>query len=158
MINLSTFTSLRVDAEHLRRFAGTSMTVCIIGILRELRNVDYNQECIVELYNGFLVNIVDGPVHTDFPVFTYTETSRMHLVCWLFNVGHGDEGRREHSRSVSSSGNVLLCMTVCDIDVYCKIPNVKEGLATFVEILRKVIDESIISFLTCVDLGSKVGM
>ena len=49
-------------------------------------------------------------------------------------------------------------MTICDIDMYCKIPNVKEGLATFVKIVGKVIDESTISFLTCVDLGSKVGM
>ena len=70
MINLSTFTSPRVDAECLRRFAGTGTTVRIIGVLRELRNVDYHQECIVELYDGFLVNVVDGPVRTDFPVFT----------------------------------------------------------------------------------------
>jgi hypothetical protein len=132
--------------------------VHIIGILRELHNVNYNQECVVELYNGFLVNVVDGPVGTDFPVFTYTEMSRMRSVCWLFNVGHGDEGGWEHSQSVSSSGNVLLCMTVCDINVYCKIPDVKEGLATFMEIVGKVINESTISFLTCVDLSLKVGM
>jgi hypothetical protein len=79
-------------------------------------------------------------------------------VRWLFDVGHGDRGGRQHSRSVSSSGNVLLCLTVCDIDVYCKIPNMKEELATFVKIVGKVIDESTISFLTCVDLGSELGM
>ena len=70
MINLSTFTSPRVDAERLRRFAGTGTTVRIIGVLRELRNVDYHQECVVELYDGFLVNVVDGPVRTYFRVFT----------------------------------------------------------------------------------------
>jgi len=70
MINLSTFTSPQVDAEQLRRFAGTGTTVRIIGVLRELRNVDYHQECVVELYDGFLVNVVDGPVRTYFRVFT----------------------------------------------------------------------------------------
>jgi hypothetical protein len=70
MINLSTFTSPRVDTERLRRFAGTGTTVRIIGVLRELRNVDYHQECVVELYDGFLVNVVDGPVRTYFRVFT----------------------------------------------------------------------------------------
>jgi hypothetical protein len=70
MINLSTFTSPQVDAERLWRFAGTGTTVHIIGILRELRNVNYHQECVVELYDGFMVNVVDGPVRTDFPVFT----------------------------------------------------------------------------------------
>ena len=112
----------------------------------------------MELYDGCLVNVVDGPVRTDFLVFTYTETSWMCSVCWLFDIGHGDEGGQEHSRSVSSFSNVLLCMTVCDIDVYCKIPNVKEGLATFVEIVGKVINKSTISFLTCVDLSSKLSM
>jgi hypothetical protein len=70
MITLSMFTSPRVDAECLRQFAGTGTTVRIIGVLWELRNVDYHQECVVELYDGFLVNVVDGPVRTYFRVFT----------------------------------------------------------------------------------------
>ena len=70
MINLTTFTSPRVDAACLRRLAGTGTSVCIIGILWELRNVDYNQECVVEMYDGCLVNVVDGPVSTRFFVIT----------------------------------------------------------------------------------------
>jgi len=66
MINLTTFTSPRVDAARLWRLAGTGTSVRIIGILRELHNVDYNQECVVEMYDGCLVNVVDGPVSTRF--------------------------------------------------------------------------------------------
>jgi len=62
MINLTMFTSPRVDAQRLWRFAGTGASVRIIGVLRKLRNVDYNQECVVEMYDGSLVNVVDGPV------------------------------------------------------------------------------------------------
>jgi hypothetical protein len=70
MINLTMFTSLRVGAQCLRRFAGTGASVRIIGILRELRNVDYNQECVVEMYDGSLVNVVDGPVSSHVFVLT----------------------------------------------------------------------------------------
>ena len=62
MINLMMFTSLRVDAQRLWRFAGTGASVHIIGILWELHNIDYNQECVVEMYDGSLVNVIDGPV------------------------------------------------------------------------------------------------
>ena len=61
-----TFTSPRVDAACLQRFAATGTSMRIIGILQELRNVDYNQECVVEMYDGCLVNVVDGPVSTCF--------------------------------------------------------------------------------------------
>ena len=70
MINLTMFTSPRVDAQRLRQFAGTGASVCIIGVLRELRNVDYNQECVVEMYDGSLVNVVDGPVSSRVFVLT----------------------------------------------------------------------------------------
>jgi hypothetical protein len=70
MINLIMFTSLCVDAARLQHFSGTGTSVHIIGILRELHNVDYNQECVVEMYDGCLVNIVDGPVSTHFFVIT----------------------------------------------------------------------------------------
>ena len=69
----------------------------IIGVLWGLCNVDYNQECVVEMYGGFLVNVVDGLVSACFPVFPQADMCGTHSVCWLFNVGHSDEGGWEHS-------------------------------------------------------------
>jgi hypothetical protein len=96
MIHLTTFTFPRVDTDHLCQLAGTGRTAHIIGILWEVRNVDYNQECVVEMYDGFLVNVVDGPVCTAFRGFMQAQMWGTHSVCWQFDVGHCDKGGWEH--------------------------------------------------------------
>ena len=39
----------------------------------------------------------------------------------------------------------------------CKIPKLKDGITTVVEIVGKVINENTIAFVTCIDLGAKIG-
>jgi hypothetical protein len=39
-----------------------------------------------------------------------------------------------------------------------QIPDVEEGVEKFIEVIGAVIDEETISFLTCFDMGSKIGM
>ena len=72
----------------------------------------------MEMYDGFLVNVVDGPVSTCVFVLTLADTCGTHLVCGLFNIGHSNKGGWEHSGSVSPSGTVPHCVTICENDVY----------------------------------------
>jgi len=62
MIQVGTFTAPRVDRQRLAEVAGTGACVRIIGQLIKVYAVDYNQEGLVELYDGTVVKVVDGPV------------------------------------------------------------------------------------------------
>lgn len=89
MIRFATFTVPRVDREHLQQFVGKA--VQLIGRLKEVQTVDYNQGCVVEMYNRSLVNVVDGPVSCTYLCSRQTDNCGNYLVCWIFDSGNGDE-------------------------------------------------------------------
>jgi hypothetical protein len=62
MIDVVTFTAPRVDSRHLAELVGTDAYVRVVGRLLEVRTVEYNQECVVQMYDGTAVKVVDGPV------------------------------------------------------------------------------------------------
>ncbi len=62
MINVATFTAPRVDSQHLTDLVGTGVCVWVVGRLLEVYTVEYNQECVVRLYDGTAVKVIDGPV------------------------------------------------------------------------------------------------
>ena len=39
-----------------------------------------------------------------------------------------------------------------------EIPEIKDGVEKFIEVIGTVIDEKTISFLSCIDMGTEVGM
>jgi hypothetical protein len=60
MINVATFTAPRVDSQCLAELVGGCVRV--VGRLLEVYTVEYNQECVVGLYDGTAVKVIDGPV------------------------------------------------------------------------------------------------
>jgi hypothetical protein len=85
------FTAPCVDREHLQQFVGKA--VRIIGHLKEVQTVDYNQECMVEIYDGSLVNMVDGPISCTYLRSRQTDNCGNYLVHWIIDSG----GRRYRS-------------------------------------------------------------
>jgi hypothetical protein len=62
MIQVRTFRAARVNREHLAKAVSTGACVRIVGRLVKVYTVDYNQEGLVEMFDGTVVKIVDGPV------------------------------------------------------------------------------------------------
>ena len=111
MIRFATFTVPRVDREHLQQFVGKA--VRIIGRLKEVRTVDYNQECVVEMYDGSLVNVVDGPVSCTYLRSRQTDNCGNYLVHWIVDSGNGAERRWRGCISIPPSSNILFLLHRC---------------------------------------------
>jgi hypothetical protein len=62
MIDVSTFFAPRVDSHRLAELASTGAYVRIVGRLVEVNTIEYNQECVLEMYDRTRVKVVDGPV------------------------------------------------------------------------------------------------
>ena len=62
MIQVGTFTAPRVNREHFVEAIGTGACIRIVGLLLKVYAMDYNQEGLVEMYDGTVVKVVDGPV------------------------------------------------------------------------------------------------
>jgi hypothetical protein len=67
--------------------------------------VDYNQECVVEMYDGSLVNVVDGPVSCTYLRSRQTDNCGNYLVHWIVDSGNGAERRWRGCISIPS-GNI----------------------------------------------------
>jgi hypothetical protein len=62
MIDITTFYAPRVDSQHLTQFVSSGGYVRIVGRLVEVNTVEYNQECVLEMYDGTRIKVIDGPV------------------------------------------------------------------------------------------------
>jgi len=62
MIDLASFSAPWVDSQHLADLVDTHAYVQVVGCLLEVHTVKYNQECVVQLYDGTAIKVIDGPV------------------------------------------------------------------------------------------------
>ena len=62
MIDLASFSAPRVDSQHLADLIGTHAYVWVVGRLVEVHTVEYNQECVVQMYDGTAIKVIDGLV------------------------------------------------------------------------------------------------
>jgi hypothetical protein len=62
IINVATFRAPCADAHHLTDLVGSGACIWVVGHLSEVYMVEYNQECVVVLYNGTAVKVIDGSV------------------------------------------------------------------------------------------------